>query len=69
MHIHTRPQVAQVPLLSYINRCYAANTKPLTFLRALSESFVAKAQDIEEMVSLGNRLSSCPYYASRLLQP
>jgi hypothetical protein len=34
-------------------------------IRSLSDSFVSKAQDIEEMVGLGNKLNSCPYYASR----
>ena len=41
------------------------NLKPLILCRSLSDSFVSKPHDMEEMVGLGTKLSSCPYYASR----
>ena len=77
MRVHPSPQIAQVlPLFSETETetpLFSENEpetplfilKPLIPCRSLSDSFVSKPHDMEEMVGLGTKLSSCPYYASR----
>ena len=67
MRVHPSPQIAQVlPLFSENEpETPLFILKPLILSRSLSDSFVSKPHDMEEMVGLGTKLSSCPYYASR----